>query len=345
MRRIITVAGALALFGVLVASVGAGTIVGTKRNDVLRGTAKGDKLYGQAGNDKLYGLAGNDYLNGGLGNDVVSGGPGADVLVCGPGRDTAIADAADKVAADCETVLGLPKPAVSVTGAEQAEGNAGSQPMSFSVSLAKASRLPVTVAYATADGSATAGTDYTATSGKLVFAPGETSKAVAVPILGDTGVEPDETFTLTLSNPVNAKLGGATATGTIKNDDVAPRSGHYAGTTSQGKPIGFDVSADGKSVSNLTFGYDLNCTEVQGFTVTGTLRVPITIPINPDFSFGANDSNGDASGKVTIAINGKLSLPGSATGTLQIALEIYNIAGVGTLHCQTGGTDVTWTAQ
>ena len=53
----------------------------------------------------------------------------------------------------------------------------------------------------------------------------------------------------------------------------------------------------------------------------------------------------DPSGKVTIAINGKLSLPGSATGTLQIALEIYNLAGVGTLHCQTGGTDVTWTAQ
>lgn len=345
MRRILSIAGVLALFGLLVASVGAGTINGTKGNDVLRGTARADKLYGQAGNDKLYGLAGNDYLNGGLGNDVISGGPGADILVCGPGRDTAIADAADKVAADCETVQGVPKPAVSAAGASQAEGNAGSQPMNFSVTLAKASRLPVTVAYATADGTATAGTDYTATSGKLVFAPGETSKTLAVPILGDTGVEPDETFTLNLSNPVNAQLGQASATGTIKNDDVAPRSGHYAGTTSQGKPIGFDVSADGRSISGLSFGYDLNCTEVQGFTVTGTLRVPIIIPINPDFSFAANNTSSSASAKVTIGINGKLSLPGSASGSISIALELYNIAGVGTLHCQTGATDVTWTAQ
>ena len=102
---------------------------------MLRGTAAADKLYGNGGNDKLYGLAGNDYLNGGPGNDVLSGGPGADVLACGPGHDTALADAADKVAADCETVRGLPKPALSIAGGSQAEGNAGSQPMSFTVTL------------------------------------------------------------------------------------------------------------------------------------------------------------------------------------------------------------------
>ena len=72
--------------------------------------AAADKLYGNGGNDKLYGLAGNDYLNGGPGNDVLSGGPGADVLACGPGRDTAVADARDKIGADCETVQGVPKP-------------------------------------------------------------------------------------------------------------------------------------------------------------------------------------------------------------------------------------------
>src|SRR5262249_2587165 len=126
MRRIITIAGALALFGALAASVGAGTIVGTKHNDVLRGTAKADKLYGRGGNDKLSGLAGNDYLNGGPGNDTLTGGPGADTLVCGPGKDIAIADAADKVSADCETVQGLPKPAVSVSNASLTEGNSGS---------------------------------------------------------------------------------------------------------------------------------------------------------------------------------------------------------------------------
>ena len=71
----------------------------------------------------------------------------------------AAGDAADKVAADCETVQGLPKPAISVTGGSQAEGDAGSQPINFTVTLAKKSPLLVTVSYATADGTATAGPD------------------------------------------------------------------------------------------------------------------------------------------------------------------------------------------
>ena len=149
----------------------------------------------------------------------------------GPATTPRSRDSADKVAEDCETVRGLPKPALSIAGGSQAEGNAGSQPMSFRVTLAKRTPLRVSVAYATADGTATAGSDYTATSGTLVFAPGETSKTLAVPIVGDIAGEPDETFTLTLSQPVNAVLGQATATGTITGDDAAPRGGHYAGTT------------------------------------------------------------------------------------------------------------------
>jgi Ca2+-binding RTX toxin-like protein len=206
---------------------------------MLRGTSAADKLYGNAGDDKLYGLAGNDYLNGGPGNDVLSGGPGADVLACGPGHDTALADAADKVAADCETVRGLPKPALSIAGASQAEGNAGSQPMSFTVTLGKATPLRVSVTYATADGTATAGPDYTATSGTLAFAPGETSKTVAVPIVGDIAGEPDETFTLTLSQPVNAVLGQATATGRLP----ATMRRREAATTPARRPKDFRSSS------------------------------------------------------------------------------------------------------
>ena len=184
-----------AVAAIVVASASAGVIRGTPKSDTLRGTAAADKLYGNGGNDKLYGLAGNDYLNGGPGNDVLSGGPGADVLACGPGRDTAVADARDKIGADCETVQGVPKPALAVAGASLAEGNAGTQSLSFTVTLANRTPLRVSVAYATANGTATAGSDYTATSGTLVFAPGETSKTVAVPILGDTAYESDETFT------------------------------------------------------------------------------------------------------------------------------------------------------
>lgn len=91
----------------------------------------------------------------------------------------------------------------------------------FTVSLSTASTLPVTVSYATADGTATtADDDYTAVdSGTIEFAPGETVKSVGVTITGDTRPEADETFTLRLSDPVNGWLQTASATGTIRNDD------------------------------------------------------------------------------------------------------------------------------
>ena len=74
----------------------------------------------------------------------------------------------------------------------------------------------VTVDYATHDGTATAGQDYTAKSGTLTFAPGETTKTVSVPVLADTNVdENDENFTLDLANASGAELAKGTGTGTI----------------------------------------------------------------------------------------------------------------------------------
>ncbi len=101
-----------------------------------------------------------------------------------------------------------------------AEGNTGSQSLKFTVNLSAAATSTVSVNYATADGTATAGSDYTASSGTLSFAAGEISKTIAVPILGDTTIESSETFTLTLSSPSGATLGSAiSATATIVNDD------------------------------------------------------------------------------------------------------------------------------
>lgn len=82
----------------------------------------------------------------------------------------------------------------------------------------------VGVAYATANGTATAGSDYTATSGTLSWAAGETGeKTFQVPIASDTADEPDETFTIALSSPTGgAALGTASATATITDDDAAP---------------------------------------------------------------------------------------------------------------------------
>ena len=72
--------------------------------------------------------------------------------------------------------------------------------LSFDVSLDRAAAEPVTVDYATSDGTATAGADYTAMSGMLTFAAGETAKTVSVPVLDDAHDEGTETLTLTLSN-------------------------------------------------------------------------------------------------------------------------------------------------
>ena len=109
------------------------------------------------------------------------------------------------------------RPTLSVADAEANEGTDAA--VGFEVTLGHAANHRVTVDYATADGSATAGEDYTATSGTLTFAAGETVKTVSVPILDDVIDEGEETFTLTLSNAQGARIGDGEATGTISNDD------------------------------------------------------------------------------------------------------------------------------
>src|SRR5207302_9280299 len=92
-----------------------------------------------------------------------------------------------------------PQPAFSINDVSQAEGNAGTSSFVFTVSLSNASPSTLTVNIATADGSAAAPGDYTATSGTLTFTSGQLSKTATVSVVGDTTNEPDETFTLNLS--------------------------------------------------------------------------------------------------------------------------------------------------
>ena len=117
------------------------------------------------------------------------------------------------------------RPEISVADARANEG-AGAK-VAFQVSLSRAFTTAahrVTVDYATSDGTATAGADYTATSGTLTFAAGEKTKTVNVPVLDDSHDEGEETFTLTLSNPTGARIGDGVATGTIVNDDAIPKA-------------------------------------------------------------------------------------------------------------------------
>lgn len=110
-------------------------------------------------------------------------------------------------------------PTVSIGDRSAAEGDSGTKTFKFTVSLPKPSDVSVSVAYATADGTALAPGDYTAKSGKVRFAPGETTKTIKVSVNGDTVGEANETFTVKLSTPTNATIADGQGVGTIVNDD------------------------------------------------------------------------------------------------------------------------------
>ncbi len=112
--------------------------------------------------------------------------------------------------------------ALSVADAGADEGSGAV--LQFHVTLSRAASGPVTVDYATSDGTATAGEDYTGASGMLRFAAGEASRTISVAVLDDAHDEGQETFTLTLSNASNALIVHASATGTIQNTDPMPQA-------------------------------------------------------------------------------------------------------------------------
>src|SRR5207237_1377561 len=99
------------------------------------------------------------------------------------------------------------QPTISISDVTANEGNVGTTPFTFTVTLSNASSQTVTVNYATADGTATtADNDYVAASGTVTFLPGQTSQTITVQVVGDTKFEPDETFFVNLSMPTNATI-------------------------------------------------------------------------------------------------------------------------------------------
>jgi hypothetical protein len=113
-------------------------------------------------------------------------------------------------------------PRVDAVDCAVVETDAGTTGCELEARLSAPYPEQVTMQYATVDGTATAGSDYTARSGVLTFAPGAVSRTVSVQVVGDEAPEPDETFALSLSGPVNATLGDATADGVIVDDDGVP---------------------------------------------------------------------------------------------------------------------------
>jgi hypothetical protein len=174
-------------------------------------------------------------------------------------------------------VRATPPPSLSIAAASATEGSSGTTPMTFQVSLSRPSSKPVSVGYATSDGTATAPADYVATSGTLTFAPGETTRTITVPVLGDQAIEPDEQFSVTLSDPVNATVLAGTAAGTIHTHN-APNAGSWQGATQEGNYVYFTVTPAGTITSFRTNSLTENCNGdlyLQGSVDWGTQEFSI----------------------------------------------------------------------
>ena len=142
-----------------------------------------------------------------------------------PGTYYIRVEAAESGSTNYRIRFGLDDPiSISAADASAQEGSDASLEFEVSLSRGPGRRVPVSVGYATVDGTATAGSDYTATSGTLTFEYGETSKTVSVPVTDDDHDEEAETLTLRLSSASEATISDGEATGTITNSDPLPKA-------------------------------------------------------------------------------------------------------------------------
>lgn len=222
-----------------------------------------------------------------------------------------------------------PTPSLSINDLPNIpEGDTGTSIANFTVTLSAASGQTVTVNYATADGTANVGSDYASTSGTLTFNLGETNKQIPVTINGDTTFEPNETFFVNLTTPVNATISDTQGQGTITNDDAAPPTPNITiddpsiteGDTGT-KTLNFTVSLSIPSAQTVTVDYaTASAAPASGIATAGTDYVvaagtvtfnpgqqsqPVSITINgdklvePDETFFVNLSNASAGSTIT----------------------------------------------
>ncbi|PNK18260.1 hypothetical protein CEP07_09445 [Cylindrospermopsis raciborskii S01] len=165
-----------------------------------------------------------------------------------------------------------PTLAIASTNATQTEGNSGTKSFTFTVTRTGDTTNSSSANWAvTGSGTNPAdATDFVGTSGTVNFAAGETSKTITVNVSGDTTVEPDEGFTVTLSNPTNATISTGTATGTIQNDDtvitptitltVNPTSVAEKGLTN----LVYTFTRTGPTTNTLAVNYTIGGTATNG---------------------------------------------------------------------------------
>lgn len=194
--------------------------------------------------------------------------------------------------------LGLP--AIVVDDVTVTEGDAGSVDAVFTVSLSAPSAAEVLVDYDTTDGSATAGDDYLATAGRLVFPPGTTAVTVAVPVLADALDEPDESFFLDLSLPVGGTLADAQGLGTIHDDDPSVSLDVAGVTVTEGDP-----EPEGVGTVEAIF--------------TFTLSAPTARVVRVDYATEDDSATGGVDYRVT---SGYVEIPAGET-TAEVAVTVH----------------------
>jgi Calx-beta domain len=233
----------------------------------------------------------------------------------------------------CFTVTGsAPLPTLGINDVSVNEGNAGTTTMTFTVTLSAAAASAVTVNYATADGTAAAGTDYAASSGTLTFSAGQLTKTLGVTINGDSDVEPNEAFVVNLSVAAGATIADAQGTGTITNDDVAPPpplptlsiddvsvSEGNAGT----KTATFAVTLSAVASGAVTVNY----ATADGTAVAGTDYVAA----NGTLTFAA----GETTKSVVVTVNGDATVEPNETFAVNLSVAsgatIADTSGQGTI--------------
>nr|WP_186829428.1 putative Ig domain-containing protein [Xanthomonas campestris] len=228
-------------------------------------------------------------------------------------------------------------PSLSIDDVSVNEGNSGTTTATFTVTLSAASGQTVSVNYASADGTATAGSDYVARSGTLTFAPGTTAQGVAITVNGDTALEPNETFSVGLSGASNASIARATGAGTILNDDVVVTVGPASlPAATAGSAYSQNLSASGGTApysfavtaGALPAGLTLSAAGVLSGTPTATGSFNFTATATDS---GGSPTSGNRAYTLTVA---------GATVTLPAASLPAGTAGQGysgALNPATGG--------
>jgi hypothetical protein len=211
----------------------------------------------------------------------------------------------------------VPAPTLSVGNVARAipEGSATTPgSATFSITLSAASTQTVTVQYATANGTATVGSDYVAKSGTLTFAPGETLKRVTVPFIGENVAELNETFFLNLATPTNATIATNRAVCYIRNDDGPAITINNALTVNEGNsgttPQSFTVALSAASTNTIT---------VKWTTLNNTAGPNDYVVANGTLSFAP----GETQKTITVQVKGDTLVEPTETYRVRLNSPIY----------------------